>query len=121
MLERANAAEQAAAGGVRGDLAKVSLASLLSLPRWNVAPACCKLSRGGENATLHLREGAVVRIDLPEPHDHLAGRERFFHVLDWSAGRFELIATDVLAEDVIRMPTRHALLEHARRQDEAER
>jgi DNA-binding response OmpR family regulator len=120
VLERANAAEQAAAGGVRGDLAQVSLASLLSLAEMERRTGVLQLEGDGNNATLHLRDGAVVRIDLPDPHDQLPGRERFFHVLDWSGGRFELIATDVLAEDVIRMQTSHALLEHARRQDEAE-
>jgi two-component system OmpR family response regulator len=119
VLERANASEQAAAGGVRGDLAKVSLASLLSLAEMERRTGVLQLANRGENATLYLREGAVVRIDLAEPHDRLKGRERFFHVLDWSAGRFELIATDVVAEDVIKMQTRHALLEHAQRQDEA--
>lgn len=120
VLERANAAEQAAAGGVRGDLAKVSLASLLSLAEMERRTGVLQLEGDGENATLHLRDGAVVRIDLPEPHDQLPGHARFFHVLDWSGGRFELIATDVAAEDVINMQTSYALIEHARRQDEAE-
>jgi DNA-binding response OmpR family regulator len=120
VLERANEAEHAAAGGVRGELAKVSLASLLSLAEMERRTGVLQLEAHGTRATLHLRAGAVVRIDLPEPHDQLPGRERFFHVLDWSEGRFELITTDVLAEDVIQLPTSYALLEHARRRDEAE-
>ena len=119
VLERANMAEQAAAGGIRGDLAKVSLASLLSLAEMERRTGLLQLASEGDSATLHLRDGAVVRIDLPEPHDRLEGIERFFHVLDWTGGRFELIATDVLAEDVVKLPTRYVLLEHARRSDEA--
>jgi len=119
VLERANMAEQAAAGGIRGDLTKVSLASLLSLAEMERRTGVLQLASEGESATLHLRDGAVVRIDLPEPHDRLEGIERFFHVLDLHGGRFELIATDVLAEDVLRVPTHYVLLEHARRSDEA--
>ena len=119
VLERANMAEQAAAAGIRGDLSKVSLASLLSLSEMERRTGMLQLESEDDSASLHLRDGAVVRIDLPEPHDLLEGIERFFHVLDWASGRFELIATDVLAEDVIKLPTRYVLLEHARRQDEA--
>jgi DNA-binding response OmpR family regulator len=119
VLERANMAEQAASIGIRGDLTKVSLASLLSLAEMERRTGVLQLASEGESATLHLREGAVVRIDLPEPHDRLEGIARFFHVLDMQGGRFELIATDVLAEDVLRVPTHYVLLEHARISDEA--
>ena len=77
VLERANAAEQAAAGGVRGDLAQ-GVARQPALARRNGATHRRAAARRSTaiSATLHLRDGAVVRIDLPEPHDQLPGPRR---------------------------------------------
>jgi hypothetical protein len=69
---------------------------------------------------LLLREGAVVRIDLPAQHAAKRGIERFFHALDWTQGQFELSAIEVDAEDELQLPISFVLLEHARRQDEAQ-
>jgi DNA-binding response OmpR family regulator/Tfp pilus assembly protein PilZ len=121
VLERANAAEQAVADGMRGDLSKVPLASLLSLADMERRAGVLQLTRDGDKATLHLRDGRVVRIDLNDPHDKLEGIQRFFHVLGWESGRFELIATDVSVEDVMMTPTSFALLEYAHLKDEAAR
>jgi hypothetical protein len=60
-----------------------------------------------------------MRIDLDSDYAHLKGLERFFHILDWERGRFELSSTNVTAEDQLNVPTSFALLEHARRHDEA--
>jgi two-component system, OmpR family, response regulator len=118
VLERARMADDASANGMHGDLSRVSLASLLSLAEMERRTGVLQLLRDGERATLHIREGAVVRIDLTDPHDMLEGVERFFHVLDWDSGRFELVSIDVLAEDELGLRTTYALLEHARRHDE---
>ncbi len=121
VLERAHAAQEAQANGMHGDLSRVSLASLLSLADMERRSGVLQLVHQGERATLHLREGAVVRIDLAEQFDGLAGIERFFHVLDWPAGSFELIHTEVLADDVLQLRTPFVLLEHARCRDEEQR
>jgi DNA-binding response OmpR family regulator/Tfp pilus assembly protein PilZ len=117
-LERANAAEEAVANGMRGDLSKVPLASLLTLAEMERRSGMVQLTRPGETATLHLRDGAVARIDLVEPFAKLEGIARFFHVLDWSAGRFELSTAALPVDDVMHVRTSFALLEHARMQDE---
>jgi CheY-like chemotaxis protein/Tfp pilus assembly protein PilZ len=118
-IERANAAEEAVANGMRGDLSKVPLCSLLSLAEMERRSGMLQLVCAGEKATLHLRGGAVIRIELCERNDDLQGIERFFHVLDWQSGRFELSTIEVVGDDEINMPTSFVLLEHARRADEA--
>lgn len=119
VLERAHAAEQAVANGMRGDLSKVSLPSLLSFAGLERRTGVLQLMREGETATLHLREGAVVQIDLVQPHDRLAALPRFMHVLDWERGRFELTDAPVVVPDTIQLSTSYALLEHARLHDES--
>lgn len=118
VLERSHAAQEAQAHGMHGDLARVSLASLLSLADMERRSGVLQLLHEGEKATLHLRDGAVVRIDLAEQFDGLSGIQRFFHVLDWQHGSFELIHTEVLADDTLQLPTPFVLLEHARLHDE---
>lgn len=121
VLERSRAAEESAANGMRGDLSKVPLASLLSLAEMERRSGVLQLTRPSETATLHIRDGAVVRIELPAIHDDKEAMARFFHVLDWTSGRFELTATTVDAADVIELRTSFVLLEHARHYDEQNR
>ena len=120
VLNRSRA--QAGAGGnraLRGDLSQVGLASVLSLAEMERRTGSLLLVREDETVTLLLREGSVVRIDLPARHAAKQGIDRFFHALDWTQGQFELAATEVDAEDELQLPISFVLLEHARRQDEA--
>jgi DNA-binding response OmpR family regulator len=119
VIERAQAADEGVSNGMRGDLSKVPISSLLAFAEMERRTAVVQLAREGEKATLHLRDGAVMRIDLDAEHAHLKGLERFFHILEWERGRFELSSTDVTAEDQLGLPTSFALLEHARRRDES--
>lgn len=105
---------------LRGDLAQVALASVLSLAEMERRTGSLLLLRDDETINLLLREGAVVRIELPPKYEAKRGIERFFHALSWTTGQFELSATDVNVEDEMQLPTSFVLLEHARRQDEAE-
>jgi DNA-binding response OmpR family regulator len=118
VLERANMTEDAVAQGMRGDLSKIPLSSLLSFIELERRAGVLQLDHEGERATLHLRDGAVMRIDLGDKYNHLQGIERFMHVLEWRSGRFELSSSDVIAEDVLQLPTSFVLIELARRQDE---
>jgi DNA-binding response OmpR family regulator len=117
VLERARAASMVA-DGMRGDLSKIPLSSLLSFAELERRSGVLQLESENETATLHLRDGAVLRIDLGVAGRHLEGVERFFYVLDWERGQCELTTTEVLAEDMLNVPTSYALLEHARRHDE---
>jgi len=98
----------------------VALASVLSLAEMERRTGSLLLVREDETVTLLLKEGSVVRIDLPPRHAHKQGIERFLHALDWTQGQFELSAIEVDVEDELQLPTSFVLLEHARRQDEAQ-
>ncbi len=103
---------------LRGDLSQVGLASVLSLAEMERRTGSLLLINANETVTMHLREGAVVKIELPEEHDHKQGLDRFFVPLGWGAGQFELATSDVTVADEVGLPTSFVLLEHARRQDE---
>jgi DNA-binding response OmpR family regulator len=118
ILERARLAEDNS-NDMRGSLAKMPVTSLLAFAELERRTGVLHLENDGERATLHLRDGAVMRIDLSGAHDGLVGIDRIFHVLDWTDGHFELSSADVLAEDTLGIPTSFALLEHARRRDES--
>ena len=102
---------------LRGDLAQVSVASVLQFIEIEKRTGLLLLVSHNQMATLHVRNGAVVHVDFGAPCGEL-GIERLFRVLDWQEGRFELTAAEVAVEDSIGEPSSYVLLEHARRQDE---
>jgi two-component system, OmpR family, response regulator len=121
VLNRSRA--QANAGGkgaLRGDLSQVALPSVLSLVEMERRTGNLLLVHGDETVTLLLKEGSVVRIDLPPRYAHKQGIDRFFHALNWKEGQFELSAVEVDVEDELQLPISFVLLEHARRQDEGQ-
>ncbi len=121
VLSRARAQTNAAGkGALRGDLSQVALASILSLIEMERRTGNLLLVHGDETVTLLLKEGSVVRIDLPPRHAHKQGIERFFHALNWKEGQFELSAAEIDVEDELNLPISFVLLEHARRQDEGQ-
>ena len=118
VLERARIGDEQS-NDMRGALAKIPVTSLLSFAELERRTAVLVLEREGERATLHVRDGAIMRIDLGAAYEKLTGLERVFHVLDWTDGSFELSSAEVLAQDTLNVPTSFALLEHARRRDES--
>jgi DNA-binding response OmpR family regulator len=119
IIERTRAQGGAPANkALRGDLSQVALPSMLSLVEMERRTGVLTLVCDDELATLYLRDGAVVRIDLSARHAHKQGIDRFFHVLGWTRGQFELAASEVTADDQIELKTSYVLLEHARRRDE---
>ncbi len=105
---------------LRGDLAQVSVASVLQLVELEKRTGLLLVVSDDQLATLHIRDGAVVHVDFgapcPEP-----GLDRLLRVLDWTEGRFELTSAEVAVEDSVGESISFALLEHARRQDESSR
>lgn len=110
-----------AKNALRGDLSQVSLASLLTFVEMERRTGHLLIVSGDEIATLHIRDGHVVRVNLAAEHDGLEGVERLHHVLEWTDGRFELAAAEVSVDDDMGVATSHVLLEHARRHDEQDR
>jgi hypothetical protein len=104
---------------LRGRIAEVRLGTLLSLLDFERKSGLLLLISRGEIATLFVAEGRVVKVD-PTP-DHLTPTRRLLEILDWTAGRFEFIMSDVVGRDEIALPTSALLLEHARLRDEAGR
>ncbi len=111
----------AARNALRGDLSQVGLGSVLSFVQVERRTGLMLVISGERIASLHILNGDIVQVDLPEEADHLVGAERIFEVLSWRNGRFELSAVEVSAPDSIRVPTSYLLMEHARREDEGRR
>jgi uncharacterized protein (TIGR02266 family) len=100
-------------GGLQGDLSQVSLGRVLTLLASEQREGMLLLVGREEIATLYLREGNVVRVDLPEHAKDKKGVDRLYHVLDWTTGRFEFNNGEVREEDSIGTPTVPAILGHA--------
>jgi uncharacterized protein (TIGR02266 family) len=105
---------------LRGDLEQVQLASVLAFIEAERRTGQMLVVRGETVATLYIKDGEVIHVDMPSQRDQ-EGLDRLFAVLDWREGQFELTAMDVNAPRSITMSTGHAIMEHARRSDEAER
>lgn len=120
VLTRARAYPRNVAGAkaLRGSLAHVSLTTLLSFLEVERRTGILLLVQPDQVATLYLRDGRVIRVDLPEEMDHLHAGDRVRCLLSWNDGRFELADAMVHDEDVIGMSTSSLLLEHAQSQDE---
>jgi CheY-like chemotaxis protein len=108
---------QTSRNALRGDLGQVPLASVLSFIEVERRTGQMLVVHGETIATVFIRDGAVVHVDMPSARGEDA-LERLFHLLDWREGQFELTAMDVSVPRSIEMPIGHALLEHARRSDE---
>lgn len=121
-VARTDRVQDAAVTGMSGDLRQVSLASLLAFLEAERRSGTLLL-RGVRGEThIGLRNGSVVRVDLPEG---VLGKneappalfERLLCALDVLDGRFELRAGDVASGTEV-ASIAQALLEHARRFDE---
>lgn len=101
---------------LRGSLSHVSLSTLLAFLEVERRTGIVLLVRTDEIATLYLRQGRVVRVDLPDNTDQLLGADRVHYLLDWTDGRFELADADVQDDDTLGADTSSILLAHAQRQ-----
>jgi len=118
-LMRATAYDRSSDGSMlRGDIAKVSLPTLLSLFEMERRTGVLTVQVEHELATLYIRDGAVVQVDLLPEAGAQTGIERLFHVLDFTSGKFELVANEISHANTVGISTSFALLEHARIRDE---
>ena len=78
------------------------------------------LRRSDGEARIGLERGAVISVDLPGGATPNVLLERLMQVLDWEEGRFELSQVELVA-GTESISVQMALLEHARRKDEASR
>lgn len=104
---------------LRGRIAEVGIATLLTLLDFERKSGMLILIHAGQVATLFIAQGRIVKIE-PVP-DGVKPRERLLELLDWRKGTFEFIMSDVVGSDEISLSTPQILLEHARLRDEAAR
>ncbi len=104
--------------GLTGDLRQVSVASLLAFAEAERRSGMLTLRRPGGDARVGLEKGTVISVDLPGRDAPSALFERLIAVLDWEEGRFELSQVELVAGQE-HASVQQALLEHARRKDEA--
>ena len=122
LLQRGRGAPNRTAGerSLHGDLARVSLGSLLSFLEGDRHTGLLRLHHRGMKAEVAVRDGFVRSVALrPDPCEgEDQDLQRLFHMLDWTEGEFELLRREVDGEDELGLPTAYILLEHARRKDE---
>jgi DNA-binding response OmpR family regulator/Tfp pilus assembly protein PilZ len=103
---------------LRGSLAEISLATLLSLLEFERKSGILLVLHEGEAGRLFVAQGRVVKVEAGEAG---TSRERLMKVLDWSTGVFEFTSCEVIGADEIGLSTSALLLEHARIRDEEQR
>jgi len=106
--------------GLSGDLRQVSVASLLAFSEGERRSGVLTLRTPEGEARVGLEAGAVISVDLPGGGGPDALLERLMQVLDWEDGRFELSQVELVGGHEA-VSVQMALLEHARRKDEAAR
>jgi hypothetical protein len=100
-----------------GQLARVRLPTLLSLFGMDRMTGRLVISRGAEEARLHVKEGQIV--DVEPIGASQTPRERVAQVLRWEEGAFEFYMEPVATGDRIGVSTTALLLDLAREEDEA--
>ena len=104
---------------LRGSLAEISVATLLSLFEFERKSGILQLKRDDQSAKLFIAAGRVVKVE--GGGGALDPRTRVMNLLDWRIGRFEFHACEVIAGDELGLMTQQLLLEHARLRDEEAR
>lgn len=105
--------------GLRGDLAQVGLASLLTLVEMERKTGVLHLrSVEGRRGRIVVRGGKVIQARLDDASAP-ANAACVYYFLTWSAGEFEFAASPVDIEDEVNASTMHLLMEGARLIDEA--
>jgi CheY-like chemotaxis protein len=119
-LRRLSLAQRTTDGAMlRGNLAEISLATLLSLLEFERKSGILVVLSGRDAARLFVAAGSVVKIEGPS--GAAESFDRLMMVLDWDQGNFEFTRCEVVGSDEIGQPTSRLLLEHARVRDEQSR
>lgn len=110
--------------GLRGELEHVRLGSLLAFLESERRSGALRLRRDTETSTLHLRNGALAKVEQLGRNAH--AHDRVFELLNWQRGEFDFqtagSADEPLpgpANDGDVTPVSYLLMEHARREDES--
>jgi DNA-binding response OmpR family regulator/Tfp pilus assembly protein PilZ len=108
---------------LRGSLGEISLQTLLSLFEFERKSGTLLVFAADAAARLSIAAGRVVRVEGPrsgrdgDSEDGSVGR--LMQVLDWTQGRFEFSAGEIVAgNDEVGLGTSELIIEHARLRDE---
>ena len=105
---------------LRGELAKISLATLMTMFSNDQKSGMLSVSCGEDAAWLSFRAGRLVKVRSLSEGDQTS-IDTAMQVLSWHEGHFEFTTCEVADDDEIGMGTTHLLLEHARVEDERRR
>lgn len=110
--------------GLRGELEHVRLGSVLAFLESERRSGALRLRRDTETSTLHMRNGALAKVESLGSNSH--PHDRVFEMLGWQRGEFDFQAAGSAEEplpgpanDGAITPVSYLLMEHARREDEA--
>jgi len=103
---------------LQGDLARVSLGTLLSLLGNEKRTGRLVLTRDTQRAEVALLEGLVMGVDLDSGAEKREALQEMFDLLDWNYGEFELLQASIEDDGSGGLPANFILLEHARQSDE---
>jgi len=104
---------------LRGEMSKISLATLLNLFNHEQRSGILAVTSGDDMAWLSLDAGRVVKARALGSGD--SSIDTLMRVFAWQEGQFEFTACDIDAIDEVGMSTPQLLLEHARVMDERHR
>jgi CheY-like chemotaxis protein len=110
--------------GIHGTLEQLGLSSLLVILEMERKSGILRVEKPGATGRIFSREGRIIaaRIDSTDvPAEHRKGAKAVYHMLTWTAGRFDFSVVDVDMEDEVQSTTTNLLMEGARLIDEAKR
>jgi CheY-like chemotaxis protein len=111
--------------GIHGTLEQLGLSSLLVILEMERKSGILRVEKPGSTGRIFAREGRIIaaRIDgeAVTNKDHRKGAQAVYHMLTWTAGRFDFSVVDVDMEDEVQSTTTNLLMEGARLIDEANR
>jgi len=105
--------------GLRGNLADISLGTLLSLFEFERKSGILLLLRDGEVARLFVNEGKILKVEGSGAGGPAKPpKQRLMALLDWAVGQFEFSPCAIGGRDELNTTITAMLLEHARVRDE---
>jgi CheY-like chemotaxis protein len=110
--------------GIHGTLEQLGLSSLLVILEMERKSGILRVEKANATGRIFAREGRIIAARIEgeaAPKDAKKGAQAVYHMLTWSAGRFDFSVVDVDMEDEVQSTTTNLLMEGARLIDEANR
>jgi uncharacterized protein (TIGR02266 family) len=105
---------------LRGDLAQVPIASVLSFLQLERMTGVLLLVND-RSARIYVQDGRPLRVEVERATLLAKHKALLFHLLSWTQGQFEFAAQEVACDDELGMSATTLLLEYSRLSDERHR